>query len=188
MARNKRMQGMYPVEYEDREGVLYKRCAFCGEFKPEETDFAKNGTFKNGTVRYRDDCKTCYNIRRKENRHKKIHSDFIGNQKRRGEELPTFNHQERKECVIFFGGEWAYCGCTPRKGRSLTRDHLVPVAQGDKTVQSNIIPACESCNSSKGAEDFKQWYMRQPFFSQERLNRIFKWRTMMRMIMPSEEA
>ena len=188
MARNKRMVGMYVSETEKRNGVLYKRCTFCGEWKPVATAFAKNGKDHNGVVRYRDDCKTCYNIRRKENRHKKVHSDFLGNQRRRGEASPTLSHQEWKECVIFFGGQCAYCGCTPRKGKSLTRDHLKPVAAGGKTVQSNIIPACESCNSSKGAADFKEWYMAQPFFSQDRLNQIFKWRTIMRMITPGEES
>lgn len=188
MARNSRMVGMYPSETEVRDGVLYKRCTFCGEFKRVDTDFAKNGTNKDGSPRYRDDCKTCYNVRRKENRHKKSHTDFIGNQKRRGEATPHLSHQEWKECVIFFGGQCAYCGCSPRKGRTLTRDHLKPVAAGGATVQSNIVPACESCNSSKGAEDFKDWFMKQPFFSQDRLNKIFKWRTIMRMVSPVDEA
>lgn len=188
MARNKRMQCMYSTEYEKRNGIPYKRCTFCGEWKPAATGFAKNGTDKYGQVRYRDDCKTCYNIRRKENRHKKVHSDFIGNQKRRGEATPEFTHQEWKETVIFFGGECAYCGCTPHKGKSLTRDHLQPVSAGGITTQSNIVPACASCNSSKGAEDFKDWYMKQPFFSQERMNKIFKWRTMIRMVSPGEEV
>ena len=53
------MQGMYATDYEKRNGVLYKRCAFCGEWKPASTGFAKNGTDKYGQVRYRDDCKTC---------------------------------------------------------------------------------------------------------------------------------
>ena len=64
----------------------------------------------------------------------------------------------------------------------MTRDHLEPVSEGGRTIQSNIVPACQSCNSSKGAEDFKDWFMKQPFFSQERLNRIFKWRTIIRQV------
>ena len=186
MSRNSRMAGMYPSEIVKKDGVAFKRCTFCGELKPLQSAFAKNGVDKDGNTRYRDDCKTCYNIRRKENRRKKTHSDFIGNQRRRGEASPSLSHQEWKECVIFFGGQCAYCGCTPRKGKSLTRDHLMAVSAGGQTTQSNIVPACESCNSSKGATDFKDWYMRQPFFSQDRLNRIFKWRTIMRMVTPEE--
>lgn len=180
MSRNKKMYGIFePVVRQLDSGIVLKTCTFCGEEKLL-TDFPKNGVDKNGKVKYRDDCKTCYNIRRRENRTKKKHTDFIGGQKRRGEENPNFSHQEWKECLIFFGGECAYCGGTTRKGQRLTRDHLEPVSQGGRTIQSNIVPACSSCNSSKGAEDFKTWFMKQPFFSQERLNRIFKWRTIIR--------
>ena len=87
-----------------------------------------------------------------------------------------------KDSMIFFGGECAYCGHTPRRGEHLTRDHLLPVCKGGITKADNIVPACSSCNNSKGSEDFKEWFMRQPFFSQERLNRIFKWRTIMREV------
>lgn len=182
MSRNTRMHGKFDPECTYANGVLIsKRCTFCGEVKSIES-FPKNGVDTSGNVKYRDDCKTCYNIRRRENRSKKKHSDFIGGQKRRGEANPNFTHQEWKECLIFFGGECAYCGGTPRKGQRLTRDHLEPVSVGGSTIQSNIVPACASCNSSKGAEEFKQWFMKQPFFSQERLNRIFKWRTIMRQV------
>lgn len=179
MSRNKRMRGQFESELLTVDGVLSKRCSFCGEVKPLES-FPKNGVDAEGNTKYRDDCKTCYNIRRRENRNKKRHSDFIGCQKRRGEASPNFSHQEWKEALIFFGGECAYCGCTPRKGQRLTRDHLEPISLGGRTIQSNIVPACASCNSSKGAEDFRQWFMKQTFFSQERLNRIFKWRTIIR--------
>lgn len=178
-SRNKKMYGAYVSETFKTNGELFRRCIFCGEVKPI-ADFHRNGTDKKGRPEWRRDCKVCYNIRRNENRTKKKHSDFIGCQKRRGEDNPEFTHQEWKETLIFFNGECAYCGCTPRRGQRLTRDHLEPVSHGGRTVQGNIIPACSSCNSSKGAEDFKDWFMAQPFFSQERLNRIFKWRTIMR--------
>jgi 5-methylcytosine-specific restriction endonuclease McrA len=178
MACNKRMFGRYASEdISDSE----RRCVFCGEVK-SLTDFPKNGTNPDGTTAYRLDCKVCYNIRRKENKAKKYHSDFIGGQKRRGEAEPRLSHQEWKEVMLFFGGACAYCGCTPRRSQRLTRDHLEPVSNGGTTTQDNIVPACASCNSSKGAEDFKRWFMRQPFFSQERLNRIFKWRTILRQV------
>ncbi len=182
MSRNKRMKGSFaPDMWYDGKGQRIKRCTFCGEAKPIDC-FPKNGVDSHGNAKYRDDCKTCYNIRRKENRTKKKHNDFIGGQKRRGEENPEFSHQEWKECVIFFGGTCAYCGGTVRKGQRLTRDHLEPVSKGGRTIQSNIVPACGSCNSSKGAEDFKEWFMKQPFFSQDRLNKIFKWRTIMKQL------
>ena len=182
MSRTVRMKGRYEsLIITDMHGNTIKRCGFCGEEKPIEA-FPKNGVDAFGNAKYRDDCKVCYNIRRKENRTKKKHTDFIGSQKRRGEENPDFSHQEWKECLIFFGGACAYCGGTPRKGQRLTRDHLEPISKGGRTIQSNIVPACSSCNSSKGAEDFREWFMKQPFFRQERLNRMFKWRTISRQV------
>ena len=178
----KRMHGKYTAEeyVHDTYGLI-RRCTFCGQFKAIK-DFGLNGTDEHGKAVYRFDCKQCYNIRRKENRSKKSHSDFVGGMKRRGEEIVDFTHQEWKECLIFFGGECAYCGCTPRKGQKLTKEHLTPVSSGGRTVSENIVPACPKCNSSKGAEEMKSWHMKQSFFSQERLNKIFKWRTIMRLL------
>ena len=100
MSRTLRMRGQFEsTTRRDTYGAMYKVCAFCGEEKPI-ADFPKNGVDSLGHTRYRDDCKTCYNIRRRENRTKKKHTDFIGSQKRRGEDNPDFTHQEWKECLM----------------------------------------------------------------------------------------
>lgn len=175
-----RMRGTHEatVVYSDGEPVA-KICGFCGELK-DITEFARNGYDEGGNVRYRDDCKVCYNIRRRENRSKPRHSSFVCGQRRRGEENPSFTHQEWKECLIYFRGSCAYCGSTPRKTQRLTRDHLEPLSNGGRTIQANIVPACSACNSSKGAEEWRLWFMKQPFFSQDRMNKIFEWRSIMR--------
>lgn len=177
----KKMRGCYTPSIVTLKDGVYKVCSFCGDVKPIH-EFPKNGKNKDGSTKYRDDCKTCYNIRRRENATKKKHTDFVGGMKRRGESNIEYTHQQWKEAVIYFGGECCYCGRTMRKGERLTKDHLVPISAGGRTIQSNIVPACSSCNSSKGAEDFREWFMKQPFFSQERLNKIFKWRTIIRQI------
>ena len=180
--RAKRMQGKYDGRtIMQGNEVVAKVCTFCGELKDID-GFAKNGIGPDGTVRYRDDCKICYNIRRRENASKKKHSDFVGGMRRRGEVNVKYSHQEWKEVVIFFGGECAYCGRTLHKGERFTRDHLIPVSEGGLTTPDNIVPACSSCNSSKGAREWRGWFMEQPFFSQERMNKIFKWRSIIRSI------
>lgn len=173
--RKTRMSGKYESVHADGK----KTCTFCGKMLPLDC-FAKNGVAEDGTQRYREDCKTCYNIRRRENVTSKRHTDFVGNMKRRGESNVSYSHQQWKETVIFFEGECAYCGRTMHRGERLTRDHLEPVHKGGTTTQDNIVPACSSCNSSKGASEWREWFMKQPFFSQERMNRIFKWRSIIR--------
>ena len=41
----------------------------------------------------------------------------------------------------------AYCG---KKPASLTQDHVIPLSLGGSHIPANIVPACRSCNSSKG--------------------------------------
>lgn len=178
--KSARMYGKYEsVDQLGTDGQFYRVCRFCGQEKPI-SEFSRSGRDADGNVQYRHDCKVCYNVRRRENKAKKAHTDFVGGMRRRGESTVAYTHQQWKETCIYFGGECAYCGRTMRKGERLTRDHLVPVSQGGLTVQSNIVPACGNCNSSKGGSEWHEWFTKQPFFSQERMNRIFKWRSIMR--------
>lgn len=54
--------------------------------------------------------------------------------------------QGMEECI--------YCGAT----ENLTFDHLIPVSEGGPDIISNQVPACQSCNSSKGSRDVIEWY------------------------------
>ena len=53
-----------------------------------------------------------------------------------------------------FGGVCAYCPSPPT-----TWDHVVPVSAGGLTVPGNVVPACVSCNSSKGTSDVWDWLL-----------------------------
>ena len=180
MRAKKRMYGTYESKTRTLpDGQVVRICVFCGEELPIER-FPKNGVDANGAPRYRQDCRTCYNVRRRENSQRKVHTDFVGGMKRRGEVDVSYSHEDWKQTVIFFKGQCAYCGRTMKKGERLTRDHLMPVSEGGVTTQDNIVPACHSCNSSKGATEWREWFMKQPFFSQERMNHIFEWRAIIR--------
>ena len=48
-----------------------------------------------------------------------------------------------------------YCG-TKRRIADLSFDHVVPRAQGGKTVWTNIVTACEACNLRKGGRTPEQ--------------------------------
>jgi len=48
-------------------------------------------------------------------------------------------------CKVF-AQRCAYCG----RQEPLEQDHVVPVSRGGLHTQNNVVPACKSCNSSKG--------------------------------------
>lgn len=54
----------------------------------------------------------------------------------------------------------AYCGA----GEQLSVDHLVPRKKGGPDAGENMVWACRSCNSSKGAADALEWLARRGQF------------------------
>ena len=53
-------------------------------------------------------------------------------------------------------------------------DHFIPLSKGGPDSIDNLIPACQSCNVSKHAQDPCEWFRRQPFYSQEQWQKILK--------------
>ena len=47
-----------------------------------------------------------------------------------------------------------YCG---RRTRKITKDHIVPVAQGGSDEAENIVDSCQECNQSKANRTPEQW-------------------------------
>lgn len=90
-----------------------------------------------------------------------------------GTELVTKRHSKHTFRKRIFE-EWerlcAYCG-EPAD----TLDHIVPRHKGGLTVRNNLVSCCRRCNGSKGAEDVWEWYEKQPFFEQYRLEAIQDW-------------
>ncbi|MBP5226465.1 MAG: HNH endonuclease [Kiritimatiellae bacterium] len=56
-------------------------------------------------------------------------------------QTPWWREQLRK-------GVCHYCG-KEVGAENLTMDHVIPVARGGKSVQSNVVPACQACNQAK---------------------------------------
>ena len=48
---------------------------------------------------------------------------------------------------VAYKGKCAYCG---KRTKRLTIEHVIPISKGGGTLPDNIVPACYSCNSSKG--------------------------------------
>lgn len=66
--------------------------------------------------------------------------------------LLVTEHDWRKLCKRY-GNRCAYCG----DARPLTQDHVVPIARGGRHSIGNLLPACKSCNCSKGTKLLVEW-------------------------------
>lgn len=56
--------------------------------------------------------------------------------------------------LIAFEGKCVYCGISDR----LEQDHVTPISKGGLHTVGNVVPACKSCNSRKGAKDPRAWH------------------------------
>lgn len=92
--------------------------------------------------------------------------------------------KEWKYCLKVFNNSCAYCGLPQEKhiikknGEyiiiSLHREHADDDGYNDIR---NAIPACQSCNSGKHQDDLEEWYRKQKFFDETKLNIIVWWLT-----------
>jgi 5-methylcytosine-specific restriction endonuclease McrA len=58
----------------------------------------------------------------------------------------------RTTILARWGNSCAYCG-----SRAAHLDHVHPLSRGGEDIESNILPACEHCNLSKGAKSLAEW-------------------------------
>lgn len=77
----------------------------------------------------------------------------------------------RKSIKEHWNQKCAYCG----SDENLTLDHIIPRSKGGSNKITNVICACKECNNDKGHEHWSDWYLRQDFFTTERLSDIINW-------------
>ena len=76
--------------------------------------------------------------------------------------------------MSFFNWECAYSGKTlTKETRSI--DHVIPLNNGGENEIWNCVPMYKSYNSSKNDKEMLEWYAKQEYFSEERLNKIYEW-------------
>ena len=78
--------------------------------------------------------------------------------------LHTLTSEQWEKAKLHFKNECAYCGDT----LPLTQDHFLATNNGGPYTMDNIIPACGSCNSSKGDRFFSSWYPKSSNYSKQR--------------------
>ena len=81
-----------------------------------------------------------------------------------------YHTDQLNQHLASFKTDCVYCGkdCKP------TLDHFIPISRGGAECLSNLVPACKSCNSSKKANDPKEWFQQQPFYDAKRWKAILK--------------
>jgi len=82
----------------------------------------------------------------------------------------------RRSILGAFDHRCAYCGGELTTGNT-TLDHVKPKAAGGQTIPGNLVACCSRCNGKKGAQPWREWCRRQPFWSADREARIERWIT-----------
>lgn len=69
-----------------------------------------------------------------------------------------FSEQEWDEILRLWHYHCAYC-LMPQEllDVDLTIEHVIPISRGGTHTKDNIVPACRSCNSSKGNKLVSEW-------------------------------
>lgn len=141
-----------------------KYCNTCGKVKPI-SEFTTRGTTVNGKPTYESSCKDCireykrlYQIRY--NKTKKGNANLRTKSARRNRHNSTgdLTAIQWQNILEIFDFKCAYCGSTEK----LSMEHIVPVAKGGAFTKSNIIVACQHCNSSRGSKDLDEWLKHVP--------------------------
>lgn len=162
---------------------MYKQCTRCQTDKPATVEyFIKDNRNKSGIG---SACRVCVNKKARETYYEKIeerHAYYktdrareivrksksrpeykrlhrMSEQRRRAlaRQLPhDLTVEEYKDTLEYFNHSCAYCGLS---GIPLQQDHVIPVIAGGGYVKDNIVPACSTCNQSKGGRDMEAWYV-----------------------------
>jgi hypothetical protein len=71
-----------------------------------------------------------------------------------------FSKNDWLHALNYFEGKCAYCGQPPLaedNGQVLQRDHCIPTSRKGPHHAGNVVPCCQTCNSSKGERDLDEW-------------------------------
>jgi 5-methylcytosine-specific restriction endonuclease McrA len=68
-----------------------------------------------------------------------------------------YTWKEWLACIERFDFHCAYCGEPFTEKRLPTQDHLTPLVHGGHHTDSNIVPACRSCNSRKRTRTLEEF-------------------------------
>ncbi|MFZ9343324.1 MAG: HNH endonuclease [Candidatus Nanopelagicaceae bacterium] len=73
----------------------------------------------------------------------------------------------------YWNNQCAYCGSSD----NLTLDHVHPKTKGGHDTTHNVVPACRSCNQSKGSNHWLSWWVGQDYFDLSNFSKVLSWTT-----------
>lgn len=56
---------------------------------------------------------------------------------------------------------WAGCAYCAAEEPALQKDTMLPISRGGRYTLDNVVPACRSCNASKGNLELTMWMRRK---------------------------
>lgn len=120
------------------------------------------------------------NSNRRNRKYKKAHPEKVFNDsiKRRQSEKNQGNgitKDQWLEMMEFFDWRCAYSGEYVGNNDNRTIDHIIPLSRSGEHEIWNCVPMVRNYNCSKQSSDMLEWYTQQPFYSEERLNKIYEW-------------
>lgn len=74
----------------------------------------------------------------------------------------------RRDIKASWGNRCAYCG----SDNNLTLDHVKAKTRGGRDETRNIVPACLTCNRSKGSDHWLSWWITQDSFDLGNFSRV----------------
>lgn len=69
---------------------------------------------------------------------------------------------------------WDY-KCAYCEAEATSLDHVIPRFRSGSSNRNNLVPACRRCNTSKASDKVNEWFLKQEFFCQARMDRIEAW-------------
>ena len=86
---------------------------------------------------------------------------------KRGNQTALITARDLRRLVARFHGKCAYCQDRDHEHF----DHVIPLARGGRHAIGNLLPACSTCNLSKGARLLADWRLRKPLPKRFRIKR-----------------
>lgn len=86
----------------------------------------------------------------------------------------TYTPEQWEECKNFFDNKCAYTGELLTE-LNINVEHIKPISTGGSSYIWNICPSINYANYSKNNNGLEEWYRRQPYFSEDRLHKIYEW-------------